>query len=341
MNFYKSNRYTLYLNHCKFPSNIKEWNLKYLTIQGGQLNLLPEMPESLYELTIIESEIVTNINIPETISSLTFINVIIHPDIFYNILENLKYKLESLFIKNIKINNLPVLPDSLKYLQCINCGLSNIQYLPNNLNSFNCSVNNLTEIPNLNKNKKLIFMNCSNNYLTKLPFLPDNIEYLNCNNNKISYIPNIPKKIIRFDCQENNLIYIPDINDEHLQYLHDLDRNTDHNIRININISKNPLCKIIGSEKDIIIIDHRYQMEGVLELTHNLNIEYDKIKKIKTLNKFRYNYYCLKLKKKFRDILWKNIREPKIIKKYSPQNLLLFLSNNETDEDIYELLENW
>jgi hypothetical protein len=43
--------------------------------------------------------------------------------------------------------------------------------------------------------------------------------------------------------------------------------------------------------------------------------------KLITLNKFKNLYYSLKYKQKFRQILWKQIREPKIIKEYHPDNL--------------------
>ena len=60
--------------------------------------------------------------------------------------------------------------------------------------------------------------------------------------------------------------------------------------------------------------------------------------KLKILNNFRYLYCCLKFKKRFRDLLWIKIREPKIREKYS-HNYLVANLHGETDLD--ELLENW
>ena len=61
-------------------------------------------------------------------------------------------------------------------------------------------------------------------------------------------------------------------------------------------------------------------------------------RKIRVLNQFRYLYYCLKFKKRLRDILWVKIREPKIRKKYSHDYLL---ANLHEDTDLDELLNNW
>ena len=59
---------------------------------------------------------------------------------------------------------------------------------------------------------------------------------------------------------------------------------------------------------------------------------------LRVLNQFKYLYYCLKFKKRFRDLLWVKIREPKIREKYSHDYLVKNL-HDETDLD--ELLENW
>jgi hypothetical protein len=74
----------------------------------------------------------------------------------------------------------------------------------------------------------------------------------------------------------------------------------------------------------------------------NGDIEYNDIDKIKqrtwVLNNFRYLYFCLKFKKRFRDLLWVKIREPKIRKKFSHSYLL---ENLHEDTDLDELLKNW
>jgi hypothetical protein len=81
-----------------------------------------------------------------------------------------------------------------------------------------------------------------------------------------------------------------------------------------------------------------YYYNPIYEIIGDIN-DIEKIKrKMRVLNNFRFLYYCLKFKKRFRDLLWVKIREPKIRKKYSHSYLLEHL-HEETDLD--ELLENW
>jgi hypothetical protein len=53
--------------------------------------------------------------------------------------------------------------------------------------------------------------------------------------------------------------------------------------------------------------------------------------KIVILNNFRFMYYVLKCKKQFIKWYWKS-QEEKIKNKYSPNNLLLLLNDNQLDE---------
>ena len=66
-------------------------------------------------------------------------------------------------------------------------------------------------------------------------------------------------------------------------------------------------------------------------------------KQIKIINRFRELFYTLKYKKQFLDLLWINIREPKIRNKYKPENLIAMLEEKEdiTIDELDELLENW
>jgi hypothetical protein len=60
---------------------------------------------------------------------------------------------------------------------------------------------------------------------------------------------------------------------------------------------------------------------------------------LKILNRFRYLYYLLKFKKRFRDWLWIKIRELKIREKYHYKYLIENLPDEETDLDT--VLDNW
>ena len=64
--------------------------------------------------------------------------------------------------------------------------------------------------------------------------------------------------------------------------------------------------------------------------------------KLQILHKFCNLYYCLKFKTQFRDLLWKNIREPKIMKKYHPSYLnKLLIDDVEGTKDIDIVLNSW
>jgi ankyrin repeat protein len=60
------------------------------------------------------------------------------------------------------------------------------------------------------------------------------------------------------------------------------------------------------------------------------------------LKNFKFIFYALKFKNKFRKILWENIREPKIKLKYSPKNLSLILQHCiKYNYDIDTKIESW
>ncbi len=65
------------------------------------------------------------------------------------------------------------------------------------------------------------------------------------------------------------------------------------------------------------------------------------IKIRKTIYTFKYTYYCLKFKQKFRDWLWIYVRKPKITKQYSPNKLNALIEYCNTDEDLFTKLDNW
>jgi len=85
---------------------------------------------------------------------------------------------------------------------------------------------------------------------------------------------------------------------------------------ISFNFDNNPICEIINSRK-------------------NMN---ETKEKIKIFNKFRYLYYSLKFKKQFRDLLWKKVREPMIMRRYHPSYLIEKL---DVDIDLEMVVNSW
>ena len=153
-------------------------------------------------------------------------------------------------------------------------------------------------LTSLQLNENLQELNCSYNKLTSLQ-LNEKLEYLACNNNQLTYL-HLNEKLEYVNCQNNQLISLG-LNEK-------LEMSYNKIIRYN----NNPICEIIG---------------GTVAL-----------KQLKILNKFRYLYYSLKFKKRFRDLLWVKIREPKIREKYSHDYLIEHLHE---DTDLDELLDNW
>jgi hypothetical protein len=62
---------------------------------------------------------------------------------------------------------------------------------------------------------------------------------------------------------------------------------------------------------------------------------------IERIDKFRFVYYCLKYKDRFRKWLWINIREKKAIQKYAPENLAKLLNNLNNEEEIEIVIDDW
>lgn len=136
---------------------------------------------------------------------------------------------------------LPVLPDSLKELNCANQKNSGTRlivedyydYLPKNLEIFNCSNCGLYKLPsfpqsnslkvlNFTNNRisrflttilpKLIELHCSNNRLTLLNAINlPSLQILNCLNNEIEVLANLPESLTHLVVSNNRLAYLPTV----------------------------------------------------------------------------------------------------------------------------------
>ena len=135
-----------------------------------------------------------------------------------------------------------------------------------------------------------------------MPTLNVNLQILLCSNNQLIKLPTLNKNLRQLFCCNNQLTELPTLN-ENLQLL---------------TYDYNPIYDIIGSN-DLFIIN----------------------KKLKILHTFCHLYYCLKFKTQFRDLLWKNIREPKIIQNYHPSYLKQLLTDENENVDIDMVLNSW
>ena len=235
-----------------------------------------------------------------------------------NYLNSLPEDTEEINVSGTGISYLPDLTrfKKLKMLFCNNNNLTSLPVLNETLVTLYCYTNNLTSLPALSEN--IEYLNCSNNKLTSLPILNKKLKMLFCQHNELTLLPPLNEKIEKVLCQHNRLTSLPILNAK-LQMLHcehnELTSLLPFNKKLQTLFKNNPIYKMINSDNKHIINQ-----------------------KLKVLNRFRFLYYCLKFKKRFRNWLWVKIREPKIREKYSHNYLV---ANLHEDTDLDELLENW
>jgi Leucine-rich repeat (LRR) protein len=227
------------------------------------------------------------------------------------------------------------LPDNITKLDVSNRGLTSLDVRRfTNLKELYCQHNHLTC---LYLNKNLEYLYCSNNQLTCLR-LNENLQRLHCFQNQLTCL-NLNKKLQILSCSDNCLTSLR-LNENLIELY--CDNNQLSSLHLNEELetlycSFNQLTSLYLN-KNLQIIHYYYN--PIYEIIGDIEyIDINKIKqKMQILNNFRYLYYCLKFKKRFRDLLWVKIREPKIKKKYSHSYLLEHLHE---DTDLDELLKNW
>ena len=130
------------------------------------------------------------------------------------------------------ISSWPKLPDSIYYLDIIDCEnitclpelppklivfkfrcgcspITTLPELPPTLEELYCHGNQLTTLPELpNTLKELL---CHSNQLTTLPELPPTLKKLICGNNQLTTLPELPLTLEHLDCVYNNLTTLPNL----------------------------------------------------------------------------------------------------------------------------------
>jgi Leucine-rich repeat (LRR) protein len=184
-----------------------------------------------------------------------------------------------------------------------------INSLPSDTTEINVSGLGLTVLPDLTRFKRLTRLYCSRNKLTLLPPLNSSLEYLDCSDNKLTKLPQINSKLKRLDCEHNLLTDLPYLN----------------NITV-LNCSDNPMPHLPALNTKLKYIN--------CDLLCCSTIFSDKIA---ILMKFRFTFYCLKLKNKFKKWLWEKVREPKVMQKFHPDHL----NELKDTDDLEVFLEDW
>jgi hypothetical protein len=289
-------------------------NLKYLYCGINNLTYLPKLPNSL-EILHCDSNQLTSL--PELPDSLTYLNC------SYNQLTSLPelpVNLKELDCCSNQLTSLPELPDNLQELDCMQNKLTSLSKLPKYLNRIRCCNNRLISLPKLPDSLKII--NCNDNQLTSLPKLPDSLERLDCDYNQLTSLPELPENLEQLVCGYNKLTYLPELNN--ITY---------------IELFGNPIYDFVCS---LEMIENDYDSDGKILPQYYDDGDINTIKpNVKILNKFRFLYYSLKFKNKFRDWLWKKVREPKIEQQFHPIRLVELLKQEDINDIDEEKFNNW
>jgi len=233
--------------------------------------------------------------------------------------------LQTLYCTNNNLTTLPSLPITLKILYCSDNNLTSLPDLPINLRTLQCESNKLISLPTLPSNLKSLY--CTNNNLTTLPSLPITLKILYCSDNNLTSLPDLPTNLQNLQCESNNLKKIPSINNIDLSSL--LCSNNKLTILPEL---PNSLVTLYCSNNNLTSLpflhDRLYLLNNdnnhISNIVYNTKISIHK-KNINTLYKFKYMFYSLKYKNKFRMWMW-NIIEKNTIKK--------------SNDKINELIEN-
>jgi Leucine-rich repeat (LRR) protein len=307
-------------------------NLKHLYCNRNNLTYLPELPDSLIYLNCSHNQLTS---LPELSVNLKDLNCCSNQLTY---LSKLPDSLKNLICDSNQLTYLSKLPDSLTYLNCDYNQLTSLTELPKNLIQLRCNYNQLTSLQELPDS--LTCLNCHHNQLTSLPELPNSLKVLNCDYNQLTSLPELPEKLERLDCHYNQLTSLPELPENlirlecgynQLTSLPDL-----KNMRY-IELFGNPIYDYVCS---LEMIENDYNIiEGIIvDGGYDINT----IKpNVKILNKFRFLYYSLKFKNKFRDWLWKKVREPKIQQQYHPSRLAELLKHEDIDDIDEEKFNNW
>lgn len=341
--------------------DIEDEELTHMIVELKKLYSLPSLKcfTSLIELNCSYNCLERLPKLPDTLKVLQCNNNLLHN------LPNLP-NLISLRCYSNNLDTLPRLPDSLQELYCGRNKLDKIPKLPEGILHFNCSYNNLTKLPNLPMSTQIVY--CSDNQLTQFPKLPDTLTELHCSNNKIVNI-HLPTHLCLLDCNHNLIEHLSlNLNLQKLECSH----NHIHTIHlneqlINMNLSYNRILSMPLLPISISHINMKYtNIETCFDIHTNIEkseylffygtplytkvsrvlktelhiteptiikMAFERIRSIEYI--FRFHYYCLKLKEKLVNWMWRS-RENIAMKKYHPEHLVEWLSHHD-----YDTLEHW
>lgn len=121
----------------------------------------------------------------------------------------LPYYLVKLYCRGCNLVTLPLLPPTLRVLNCDLNKLDALPWLPMTITKLFCSGNRLTKLPMLPFRLKKLY--CSSNLLMTLPALPKSLRILWCHYNKLTRLPKIHMGLEVLYCGDNNINIFPEL----------------------------------------------------------------------------------------------------------------------------------
>jgi uncharacterized repeat protein (TIGR01451 family) len=172
-------------------------SLQTVQLINNKLTTLPNLPASILTLDCSKNQITTLPSLPIGLTSLTC------AENFLTSFPTLPSSLTELNFRQNLFTIFPTLPAGITFVDCSTNQITNLPTLPTSLGAFYCAQNLLTSLPALPNS--LINFSCNQNLLTSLPALPSNLAALYCSANQLTSLPTLPSSLTVLHCSYNNI----------------------------------------------------------------------------------------------------------------------------------------
>jgi len=199
--------------------------------------------------------------------------------------------------------SIPELPPNIQTLSILcNKKLTHIGAFPPTLTELYCSENDaLAQLPALPQT--LTHMFCSRNCLTDIPALPTCLTVLHCNENRLRVLPKLPSTLRELCCALNLIEMLPLLPDS--------------------------LTELYCSNNPLIGLGY-YPFEEFID--DGFCSAYRKWQT--RMERFRFQWYCMRFKRQFRDWLFVRVREKRALEQYHPDRIRALLDCGVDIEDV-------
>ncbi len=111
------------------------------------------------------------------------------------------------FFVGSSLTSLPALTSNIVTFDCQHAPITSVPTLPSNLKELMLRDGHLTSLPSLPSTLKSLEVDV--NAITSLPSLPDSLQYLICGYNQLTSLPTLPNTIGILQCDSNHLTSLP------------------------------------------------------------------------------------------------------------------------------------